>query len=192
MEESLRDSLSRIQMQKENLSKQQLVSLEITTQFHSGIHVPLGMFGEQQPQPNSWLHGNDGQHVMLAEHPNLPAQRDIECSMDSTLRNYSGFSVGNKVEANNSMQGALDELNQAACLRLQLGGQYPYHPYSLNLPSDEKLKLEDEIHLQEAPLDYQIDGFPPTRFGYVADLHNWDSTSGPCGATLFDEHLYPQ
>ncbi|KAK1289571.1 MADS-box transcription factor 29 [Acorus calamus] len=60
MEESLKDSLSRIQMQKENLSKQQLVPLEITTQFHSGIHVPLGMFGEQQPQPNSWLHGNNG------------------------------------------------------------------------------------------------------------------------------------
>ncbi|KAK1309242.1 MADS-box transcription factor 16 [Acorus calamus] len=194
MEESLKDSLIRIQMQKENLSRQQLMSLESTGQFHSGIHIPLGLCGEQQPQPISWLHGNDGQHVMLSEDPNLLSQRDIECSAGSTLPSYSGyFNVGNKVEAIKPVQGGLlDELSQTECLRLQLGGQYPYQPYSLNLPCDNKFKLDDEINLQGAPLDYQIDGFQPTRLGYDADLHNWASTSGPCGAALFDENSYPQ
>ncbi|KAK1261192.1 MADS-box protein JOINTLESS [Acorus gramineus] len=194
MEESLKDSLSRIQMQKENLSRQQLISLESTNQFQSGIHIPLGICGDQQPQPISWLHGNDCQHVMLSEDPNLLSQRDIECSAGSTLPSYSGYyNVGNKVESIKPVQGGLlDELSQTECLRLQLGGQYPYQPYSLNLPCDNKFKLDDEINLQGAPLDYQIDGFQPTRLGYDADLHNWASTSGPCGAALFDGNSYPQ
>ncbi|RWR93119.1 agamous-like MADS-box protein AGL65 isoform X1 [Cinnamomum micranthum f. kanehirae] len=59
MEESLKESLSRIRSHK----------------FQNGIHLPLGMEGEQEAQPMSWLHNSDSQHMMLSEDPNLLPQR---------------------------------------------------------------------------------------------------------------------
>eukprot|EP00268_Persea_americana_P036380 TRINITY_DN3586_c0_g1_i10.p1 TRINITY_DN3586_c0_g1~~TRINITY_DN3586_c0_g1_i10.p1 ORF type:complete len:412 (-),score=71.57 TRINITY_DN3586_c0_g1_i10:714-1949(-) len=78
MEESLKESLSRIQSHKDDFGKQQLMPLECTSQFQNGIHLPLGMGGEQEAQPISWLHNSDRQHMMLSEDPNLLPQRVFE------------------------------------------------------------------------------------------------------------------
>ncbi|XP_058096406.1 agamous-like MADS-box protein AGL65 isoform X3 [Magnolia sinica] len=74
LEESLKESLSRIRTHKENFGKQQLMSLECSAQFQNGMHVPLVMGGEQQAQPLSWFHNNDGQHMMMSDDPNLLPQ----------------------------------------------------------------------------------------------------------------------
>ncbi|XXG87672.1 hypothetical protein AAC387_Pa11g2302 [Persea americana] len=78
MEESLKESLSRIQSHKDDFGKQQLMPLECTSQFQNGIHLPLGMGGEQEAQPICWLHNSDRQHMMLSEDPNLLPQRVFE------------------------------------------------------------------------------------------------------------------
>ncbi|KAF9595218.1 hypothetical protein IFM89_037816 [Coptis chinensis] len=61
---------------QENFGKQQLMSLECTTQFQNGIHLPLGMGSEQQAQSISWLPNNDSQHLMLTEDQSLLHQRN--------------------------------------------------------------------------------------------------------------------
>lgn len=47
----------------------------LIVQFQNGIHLPLGMEGEQEAQPISWLHNSDSQQMMLSEDPNLLPQR---------------------------------------------------------------------------------------------------------------------
>ncbi|KAF9593097.1 hypothetical protein IFM89_020161 [Coptis chinensis] len=89
MEDSLKESLNRIHSHKENFGKQQLMSLECTTQFQNGMHLPLGMGGEQQAQSISWLPNNDSQHLMLTEDQSLLHQRDLECSTDASVPGYS-------------------------------------------------------------------------------------------------------
>ncbi|KAF8390144.1 hypothetical protein HHK36_024666 [Tetracentron sinense] len=196
MEDSLKESLNRIRTHKEKFGKQQLMSLECTGQFQNGMHFPSGMVGEQQAQPLSWLHNNDSQHMMLPEDPNLLPQRDMECSIDASLPNYSGyFGSGEQTEIDNSGQegGITNELSRSACLRLQLGGQYPYPPYSLNLLSEKKFKPEAEMNLHENPASYQVNlSYEPPRPGYDTSHRSWASTSGPCAVSMFDEHPYPQ
>eukprot|EP00262_Sarcandra_glabra_P015369 TRINITY_DN4734_c0_g1_i1.p1 TRINITY_DN4734_c0_g1~~TRINITY_DN4734_c0_g1_i1.p1 ORF type:complete len:348 (-),score=51.61 TRINITY_DN4734_c0_g1_i1:342-1385(-) len=192
MEESLKESLSQIQTQKENFCKQQLMSLECSVQFQNGMHLPLGMNSEQQAQPMSWLQNNVGRHIMLSEDPNFLSPRDMECSTESSLPSYSSyFSTSNQSEIDKS-GGALNELSQNASLRQQLGAQFPYHPYNLNLMSENKFKTDAEINSQESSVDYPVNGFEPPRPGYDAVHHNWASTSRPCPIAMFDEHLYTQ
>ncbi|KAF8378698.1 hypothetical protein HHK36_030047 [Tetracentron sinense] len=196
MEDSLKESLHRIQTHKENFGKLQLMSLECTSQFQHGMHLPLGMDGEQQSLPLSWIPNNDSQHMILPDDPNLLPQRDMVCSTDASLPSYSGyFGTGKQTEIDNSGQegGILNELSRSACLRLQVGGQYPYPPYSLNLLSEKKFKPEAETNLQENPVNYQVNSnFVPPRLGYDNSHHSWASTSGPGVVAMFDEHSYPQ
>ncbi|ONK73840.1 uncharacterized protein A4U43_C03F120 [Asparagus officinalis] len=194
MEESLRESLDRIRMQKENLEKQHLMTLERAAQFQNGLNLPLGMTGEQQPSHMSWLQENDGRHLLLQENASLLQQRDIECSTDATLQGFSGyFSTGKQTEVNKqSQEEALNELNQSSCLRLELGGNFPYPSYDLNLLSEKKFKPGAEVNLPEIPVDYQVNNFEPPRPVYDANAQAWASTSGSCGIVMFDDHSYPQ
>ncbi|KAJ4974244.1 hypothetical protein NE237_007418 [Protea cynaroides] len=197
LEESLKESLNRIRTHKENFRNQQLMTLECASQFQNGIPLPLGMGNEQQPQPISWLHNNDNhQHMMLPEDPNLLPQRDLECTTDPCLPSYSGyFCTGKQTEVDGSVQngGALNELSRDGCLRLQLGGQYPYPPYSLDLLSEKKFNHEAEMNIQGDPVDYQVNnGFEPARPGYDPNQRSWASTSGSCPVGMFDGHSYPQ
>ncbi|XP_042501820.1 agamous-like MADS-box protein AGL30 isoform X2 [Macadamia integrifolia] len=197
LEESLKESLDRIRAHKENFRKQQLMTLECASQLQNGIYLPLGMGGEHQPQPVSWLHNNENQHMILLEDPNLLPQRDLECSTDLSMPSYSGyFGTGKQTEVDSSGKecGAMnDELSRNACLSLQLGGQYPYPPYSLNLPSEKKFKPEAEMIVQGDPANYQVNtGFEPGRPDYDPNQQSWASTSGSCPAGMFDGHSYPQ
>ncbi|OVA12187.1 Transcription factor [Macleaya cordata] len=194
MEESIKESLNRIRTHKENLGKQQLMSLECA-QFQNGMHLPLGMGGEQQTQPLSWISSNDSQHMMLSEDTNLLPQRDMECSADPSLHSYSGYlGTGKQAEIDSSGQdgGSLHELSRNACLRLQLGAQFPYPPYNLNLMNNKKFKADGKMSLQEPPMDYQVSSnFEPPRHRYDANDPGWASTSGHCAVAMFDGSSYP-
>lgn len=192
MEESLGESLNRIRMQKENLGKQQLMSLDCSGQFQNALHLPLEMTGEPQPSHMSWLHDSDARHLLLPEDPNLMSHRDMECSAEASVQGYSSyFSTGKHTELNKQGQEeAMNDLSQNSCLKLELGGQYPYHSYGLHLLSEKKFKHDGgEVDIQDGSVDYQINSFQPAKLDYDA---TWASTSGSCSVTMFDDHPFPQ
>lgn len=198
MENSLRESLNRIQTHKEILQKQ-LMSLEHSSQFQNGIHLPFRVGAEQQLQPLSWIPNNDGQHIVLPDDPSLLPHRDIECSTSSSFGSYSGyFAMGRNLDISNSGQetGIVNELSQTAPMRLQLGGgQFPYVPYNLNVLNDTKFRPQAEMNPQENAVDYHVNGnFEVPRHAYeTTHQSTWASTSGPYDAvSILDETLYPQ
>ncbi|XP_038692664.1 agamous-like MADS-box protein AGL30 isoform X1 [Tripterygium wilfordii] len=193
MENSLRESLNQIRAHKENIEKQQLMSLECTNQFQSGMHLPFRMDAEQQLQPLPWIHSNDSQHVLPGD-PNLLPQRDVECSASSSFGIYSGyFGPGRNSEMSNSGQesGILNEIGGTASLRAQLG--FPYLPCNLNMLSEMKFQPAAEMNLQQSAMDYHVNGsFEAPRPAYDTTHSSWASTSGPCAVTMFHEGLYSQ
>ena len=120
----------------------------------------------------------------------------MECSASSSLGSYSGyFGTGKNSEIPNSGQehGLLNQLTRNAPLRLQLGGQYPYLPYNVNLLNDTKFQPAAQMNQQEDPLEYHVSGnFGTSRPGYETTQHGWASTSGSSAVNMFDEHLYHQ
>uniref|UniRef100_A0A5B6YHZ7 Putative agamous-like MADS-box protein AGL17 n=1 Tax=Davidia involucrata TaxID=16924 RepID=A0A5B6YHZ7_DAVIN len=202
MEDSLRESLNRIHLHKENFGKHQFMSLEGANQFQNGMHLLLLMGGGEEAQPLSWLPSNENQHMILPGEPNFLPQRDVVCSTDASLPTYSGYFGPEKTEIENTGQvdstrqesGTLNELDSTACLKLHFNEQYPYHPYSnLNLPEAKKLKPETEMNLQQNHLDYQIDSnFELSRPMYDDMHHTWGPASGPCSIAMFNGNSYPQ
>ncbi|XP_041010755.1 agamous-like MADS-box protein AGL30 isoform X3 [Juglans microcarpa x Juglans regia] len=197
MENSLRESLNQIQTHKqENLQKQQLMSLECSSQFQHEMHMPFSMGSDQQLQPLPWIPNDDNHHLFLPEDPNLLPHRDAECSTASSLGSYSGyFCTSKNSEIHNSGQenGMLNEFSRIAPMRLQLGAQYPYLPYNLSLMNDTKFQPATQMNPQELPVDYHVNGsFETPRPGYETTQHSWASTSGPGPISMFDEHLYNQ
>ncbi|XP_052179645.1 agamous-like MADS-box protein AGL65 [Diospyros lotus] len=202
MEDSLKDSINRIQMQKENFVKHPLMSLECKNQFQSGMHLPLMMGGLQEAQPLSWLPNNENQHMILTGEPNFLPQRDVGCStIPSFSTYYSGFLGPVKTDSENTRQtdsavqggGVLNELDATACLRQQLNEQYPYQPYSIDLPEAKKLRPDPEMNLQRNPLNYQVStNFPLPRPFYDNIHHTWVTPPGPCSISMFNENSYSQ
>lgn len=203
MEDSLRDSVNRIRAHKENLGKHQFMSLECSSQFQNGMHLPLIMGGVQEAQPLTWLPNNENQHMMLPEGPNFLSHSDMECSTSSSFSGYAGYyGTGKQSEFDNTGQvdnvgqsgGSLNELSSNGCLRLQLSDQYPYPPYSrFNFPDETKLKPEMEINLQQIPVDYRVNGnFELPSPVYDNRQRSWIPASGPCTTAMFDENSYPQ
>ncbi|CAL1372219.1 unnamed protein product [Linum trigynum] len=209
LENSVRESLSRIHAHKENLGKQQMDSLDCNSQYQNGVQVPYRMNVEQQQfPPLQWLSNYDNQHIMLPDDPNILALRDVECSASSSYGSYSGYLGTGKssCDLSNSGQesgvsggGILNELNGNASLRLQLtGGQYPYLPYHLNLLNDGKLQqpttaADMNSQLQESPMEFLVNGsFEAPKPVYCTTPGSWASTSGPCAITVFDEQIYSQ
>ena len=115
--------------------------------------------------------------------------RDIECFTDTSLQGFPGyFSIGKQTEVNKQNQEeALNELNQNSCLRLELGGNYPYSSYALNLLSDKKFKSGAEVNMQDGPVDYHVNSFEPRRPDYDVNIQTRASTSGACGVGMFDD-----
>lgn len=128
---------------------------------------------------------------MLKPYAHALCSRDIDCSADTSLSGFSGyFTTGNQAEANKqSQEESLNELNQSSCLRLGLGGNYPYTSYALNLLSEKR--PGNEVNLQEGPVDYQANSFEPPKLDYDANMQTWASTSS-CGVGMFDDQSYPQ
>ncbi|THG21337.1 hypothetical protein TEA_015112 [Camellia sinensis var. sinensis] len=227
MEESLRESLNQIRMQKVRYYNKRLggvtvgsmvktwpnnlevmgsslgaTTLCIMPKFQNGMHLPLMMGGMQDAQPLSWFTNNENQHMILTGEPNYLPQRDIECSNNPSFSTFSSFFSPRKTEIENTRQvdvtgqegGALNELDYAACLRLQLREQYPCQPYSsLDLHDAKNLKPETEMNLQGDALDYQINSsFQLPRTIYDNMHHTWAPPSEHSTISMFNENSYSQ
>ncbi|KAK7362360.1 hypothetical protein VNO77_04471 [Canavalia gladiata] len=195
MENSIRESLNQIRTRKEDIKKQQLVSLQCNNQFNE-MNIPFRMSAEQHLQPLSWIANGDSQNIVLPEDSNLFLHKDVEGSASSSFGSYASYlGSSNKTEISNSGQenGVLNDMSSTAPLRLQLNGQFPYLPYNFNLLNNLKFQPTAEINPHENPVDYHVNGsFEAPRPGFDSNHHGWASTSGPCAVTMFDEHLYAQ
>ncbi|XP_020220789.1 agamous-like MADS-box protein AGL30 isoform X3 [Cajanus cajan] len=195
MENSLRESLNQIRTRKENIKKQQLVSMQCNNQFND-MNIPFRMSSEQHLQPLSWIANGDSQNIVLPEDSNMFLHKDVEGSASSSFGSYASYLGSSiKTEMSNSAQenGVLSDLSSTAPMRLQLNGQFPYLPYNFNLLNNLKFQPTAEINPHENPVDYHVNGsFDAPRSGYDSNHHGWASSSGPCAVTMFDEQLYAQ
>nr|CAD1816923.1 unnamed protein product [Ananas comosus var. bracteatus] len=195
MEQSLNESLGRIRVHKENVGKQ-IMSLQCTGQFQNDMHLPMGFSVDHGPSPVSWIHNGDVQQMMLPEDPSLLSQRDIGCSTDTSLQSYPGYYMtGKQTESNEQIpaDNSLHDFSQNACLRLNLGGHFPYQSYDPNLFTDKPFKPDEENNnLCNSGIDCQVNHYDPPRPAYDASFQSWASTSGTCDIGLFDEQSYTQ
>lgn len=206
MEDSLTESLHRLRIQKENAGKQ-LMSLDCSSQFQNGMHLPLLIGGVQEAQPLSWLPNNENQHMIFHDDPNFLHHRDMPCptSTEATLQSFpTYFGAGNHTTlVENTGQGinTVNELSRSNCLRQQVNEQYPCPSSysSLNLTDENKLKPDSaQMNFQKSTVDYhQVSNgnFELHRPLYDGRNQNstWVSPSGSCSVLMFDEHpSYPQ
>ncbi|KAG5023680.1 hypothetical protein JHK82_019582 [Glycine max] len=180
MENSLRESLNQIRTRKFN-----------------EMNIPFRMSVEQQLQPLSWIANDDNHNIVLPEDSNMFLHKDVEGSTSSSFGShvsYLGSSIKNDMSNSAQENGVLSDMSNTAPMRLQLNGHFPYLPYNFNLPNNLKFQPTAEINPYENPVDYHVNGgFEAPRSGYDSNNHHdWASTSGPCGVTMFDEQLYAQ
>ncbi|TYH39950.1 hypothetical protein ES332_D12G212800v1 [Gossypium tomentosum] len=176
MENSLRESIERIRIHKENYGKHHLLPLESTSQ--NAMPLPVMIGGVQEAQPVTWLPNNGNQQMLLHNESNFLPNLDTECATDGSLAGYSGFfvpgkqtDIGNSVQVDNTIQesNVLNDLGNNAFLNSQLG----------NLQGDPR--VYQVITDFEAPR-------PMSNGGHQA----WISSSGPCGIAMFDGNSYHQ
>ncbi|KAI4314144.1 hypothetical protein L6164_027080 [Bauhinia variegata] len=195
MENSLRESLNQVRSRKETIQKQQLVTWQCSNQFNE-MHVPFQMSSEQHLQPLSWIPNSDSHHMFLPEDSNLLVHRDVEGCTNSSFGSYASYlGTSTKTDISNpgKENGVLSDLSSTTPLTPQLGGQFPYLSYNLNLLNSTKFQPAAEMNPHENSVDYHVNGsFEAPRPGYDTNHNGWASTSGPCAVTMFDEHLYAQ
>ncbi|KAI3688778.1 hypothetical protein L2E82_46599 [Cichorium intybus] len=157
MEDSLRESLDRIRIHKENFGQQKLIPLDCTNQFQNGMHLPLMMSNTQEDQTLPWLPNQENQNLILTDKQDYIPQRDGECSGVS-LSNYSNlFSAGKELEMD--VTGKVDRSRQTGgggLTELCSTSNFPFHPYgNLNFPQTKEMKPDTPTNLQGF-LDYSI------------------------------------
>ncbi|KAL4325751.1 hypothetical protein GQ457_11G025540 [Hibiscus cannabinus] len=195
MEDSVRESIERVRMHKENFGKQEY--------FQNSIPLSVMISGVQEAQPVMWLPSNENQHMLMHNEPNFLSHRDAECSTDCSLTGYSGFfgsskqtEISSPGQVDNAVQdcNALNELGSNACLNLEPSEQYFYQQYSAsNFQDGEKLKTDMEVNLQGNPAVNQvISNFEISRPMFNSGHQAWVSSSGPCGIAMFDGNSYQQ
>lgn len=120
--------------------------------------------------------------------------RNVRCSSDTGLPDYPAyFNTDKQTETSELVpEESLHGFSPNACLRLQLGAQFPYQTYDHNLLNERMFKPEVEHSLQEHALDYQVNHFETPGPGYDASFQNWASTSGNCEVAIYDERSYTQ
>ncbi|CAJ1939810.1 unnamed protein product [Sphenostylis stenocarpa] len=195
MENSIRESLNQIRNRKENIKKQQLVSLQCNNQFNE-MNIPFRMSAEQHLQPLSWITNGDSPNIVLPEDSSMFLHKDVEGSASSSFGSYAsylGSSMKNEISNSAQENGVLSDMTSTAPMRLQLNGQFPYLPYNFNVMNNLKYQPTAEINPHENPVDFNVNGsLEAPRSGFDSNHHGWASTSGPCGVTMFDEQLYAQ
>ncbi|WVZ50039.1 hypothetical protein U9M48_001337 [Paspalum notatum var. saurae] len=201
MEQSLKESLNRIRIHKENIAKQHLIGLQCAAaaQFQTDMQLPLGLTGD--PGPSSWFQHSsaDGQQtMMLPDDPSLLHQRDIGCSTSASLQSYAGYFGMPKQETETGGGGEHGQpmvhlphpdFSQADCLTsLHLGAQLPYAPFDHSGLFSERMFRPDamEMHDGSAGIDFGGGHFDLPRPGDEASFQNWASAA--CGAAMFDHH----
>ncbi|XP_073226838.1 agamous-like MADS-box protein AGL65 isoform X3 [Cicer arietinum] len=201
MEDSLRESINRLCLQKENLGKRQLISLECANQLPEGMTLPLMMADLQESQPLSWLLSGDNHQLMLHSEPKyLPfsdnGNKEVECSNDISLTGYSGYIGNGKLEVGSSPHvttlgqgggGSLNELNGNPYINVQHCEQFAYPPP----PNLEEAKHHQTMNSKQDNVDYQVNNnyeLPRALFENGHQL--WNSTSGSCGIAMYNENGY--
>lgn len=211
MEQSLKDSLNRIGIHKENFAKQHLMGLQCAAaQFQNDMQLPLGLTGD--PNASSWFHnsgGGDGQQpMMLPEDPGLLHQRDIGCSTSTSLQSYPGyFSMSKQSTDTNGgeqhhqqasaavqqLQQQPPEFSQGECLTsLHLGAQFPYQSAfdHTSLLNERLFRPDMDLHVDNAAaMDFVGGHYDMPRPGDEASFQNWASAA--CGATMYDHQQQP-
>ncbi|KAG2259469.1 hypothetical protein Bca52824_078763 [Brassica carinata] len=167
LEESLRKSIERIQIHKEHYRNSQLMPIECTTtQFHSGIQLPLEMGGNsssmQEAHPMSWLPDNDNQQTILPGDSSFLPHRE----MDGSIPVYSNCffeSVKQEDQICNNPGQTFEQLEQQGngCLGLQqIGEEYSYPTSfgtSLGMEEDQEKKIKSEMELNNLQQQQQQD-----------------------------------
>ncbi|KAL0699677.1 hypothetical protein Bca4012_055799 [Brassica carinata] len=157
LEESLRKSIERIQFHKEHYRNNQLLPIECTTtQFHSGMQLPLEMGGNsssmQEAHPMSWLPNNDNQQTILPGDSSFLSHRE----MDGSIPVYSNCffeSIKQEDQICNNPGQTFEQLQQQGngCLGLQqIGEEYSYPTSfgtSLGMEEDQEKKIKSEMEL---------------------------------------------
>ncbi|KAL6908090.1 hypothetical protein ACP4OV_002260 [Aristida adscensionis] len=208
MEQSLKESLNRIRMHKENFAKQHLIGLQCAAaQFQNEMQMPLGLPGD--PNALSWFHNggvDEKQPIMLPEDPTMLHQRDIGCSTSTSLQSYPGYFSMSKQSTDTGggsehgqpavQQPQAPEFGQAECLTsLHLGAQFPFPPFDHTSLLNERMFRPDAVELQDAGAGIDFGGggggggggaFDLPRPGDEASFQNWASAA--CGAAMFDHH----
>ncbi|RYR31905.1 hypothetical protein Ahy_B01g056852 [Arachis hypogaea] len=208
MEESLRESINRVCLQKENLGKHQIMSLECANQLQDGMTLPLMMAGLQENQPLSWLLNNDNHQLMLPSEPKYlqysdNTNREAERSTDVSLPGYSSY-IANNGKLDSSPQvntigqagSGLNELNGTACLNIQRCEQFAYPPPPPPPPDNEEVKHRTTMYNENGhdklnTSDYQVhNGFDLPRSLFENGHQFWNSAPGPCGVAMYNENGY--
>ncbi|GAB2223891.1 hypothetical protein Droror1_Dr00004635 [Drosera rotundifolia] len=201
MEDSLRESLNRIHLNKENIAKHQLMSLECSTQFQNEMNLPF-IVGMQETQPMPWFSDHDTQQLILPNETSFLQQRGLKCSPDASLLGYPGFySNGKQIEMDAILP--VDNVRQectsfndftTTCMGVQIGEQYPYSPPygNLNLPEDRKMIPDTNINFPGQTMDYQVN----SNFELVRSLYDNQHrviipAPAPCSIPIFSDNLYP-
>ncbi|TKY55080.1 MADS-box protein GGM13 [Spatholobus suberectus] len=201
MEDSLQESINRVCLQKENLGKHQLMSLEYANQVaNEGMTLPLMMASLQESQPMSWLLNNDNHQLMLPSEPKFLSysdntNRDVECSTDISLPSYSGYIGSSKLEVASSPQvttmgqggDAMNELNGTSYLNVQCCDQFAYPPP----PDIEEMKHFPTLNNKPNTMDYQVNNsFDLPRSLFENGHQFWNSAAGSCGIAMYNENNY--
>nr|ASZ79976.1 MADS68 [Bambusa multiplex] len=202
MEQSLKESVDRIRIHKENFAKQHLMDLQCAAaQFQNDMQLPPGLTGDANP--SSWFHngGAEGQQpIMLPADPSLLHQRDIGCSTSTSLQSYPGYFSMSKQSTDTGgehQQAAVQqpEFSQAECLTSQhLGTQFPYQSAfdHASLLNDRLFRPDMELHDNAAAAAAAMDfggHYDLPRPGDEASFQNWASAA--CGATIYDHQQQP-
>lgn len=201
MEDSLRESLNRIHLNKENIAKHQLMSLECNTQFQNEMNLPF-IVGMQETQPMPWFSDHDTQQLILPNETSFLQQRGLKCSADASLLGYPGFySNGKQIEMDAILP--VDNVRQectsfndftTTCMGVQIGEQYPYSPPygNLNLPEDRKMIPDTNINFPGQTMDYQVNSnFDLVRSLYDNRHQGIIPAPAPCSIPIFSDNLYP-
>ncbi|XP_061346665.1 agamous-like MADS-box protein AGL65 isoform X2 [Gastrolobium bilobum] len=201
MEDFLRESINRVCLQKEDLGKHQLMSVECATQLQEGMTLPMMMASLQESQPLSWLLNSDNHQLMLPSEPKfLPfsgdnTNRDAECSTDISLPGYSGYIGSGKLEVGGSSQvntlgqggGALNELNGTVYSNVQRCEQFAYPPP----PDIEEVKHHQTMNSKTNTVDYQVhNSFDLPRSLFENGHQFWNPASGSCEIAMYNENGY--
>ncbi|XP_071692234.1 agamous-like MADS-box protein AGL65 [Rutidosis leptorrhynchoides] len=203
MEDSLRKSLDRIRMHKENFGQQKLFQLDCTTQFQNGLQLPLMIANTQDDHNLPWqLPNNENQNFILPEKQNYIPPRDAECDGVS-IPNYSGLfgsikdlEMDGPGKVNRTTQdGHLAELCSTSNLRPEFCDQFPFHPYgNINFAQPKEMRTETSSTTMRGFLDYATNcNFEMPRPVYDNNMgHAWNHEPGPSHVSMMDANPYSQ
>lgn len=128
--------------------------------------------------------------------------RDSDCSAGTSLESYSGLlsSTSENVQQDNflsefSRNGASSSLHLNDQLNLEARQQQSYPSNYSSLLNNGYLQPTEPMNTQENILDFLLDNkkYEVPQYGYDPLHYSWLSgSSGTCGPTMFEEHLYPQ